>query len=100
MCPTALSEKQACHSLTAGIGDHLALLAASRQTSEDVTDTEAEAEAEAEAEVDNHAAQIFKPAGLTAHQRTRLSNMMRLRVIAFIRPDHDNLPAGVTLSLK
>ncbi|WP_204381984.1 hypothetical protein, partial [Aeromonas veronii] len=26
-------------------------------------------------ELDNHAAQVFKPAGLPAHQRTRLSNI-------------------------
>ncbi|MCD6617490.1 MULTISPECIES: hypothetical protein [Aeromonas] len=58
----------------------MTLLAASRQTSKDVTDKEAEKKPE----LDNHVAQVFKPAGLPAHQRTRLSNMMRLKVIAFI----------------
>jgi hypothetical protein len=42
MWPAALFERQACNSLTVGIGDHLTLLAASRQTSKDVTDKEAE----------------------------------------------------------
>ncbi|MFM4767020.1 hypothetical protein ACET82_04090 [Aeromonas veronii] len=70
----------------------MSLLAASRQTSEDVTDKEAESRKQkAESrkqkikpELNNHTAQVFKPAGLPAHQRTRLSNMMRLKVIAFI----------------